>query len=196
MHIPWTQLEGTVLWDDSKRRHESDVWRRYHAFSHPVFLYTQAEAFGYPYCRSLDRAILTHDVISSGVNPEKRCVEWLENRLEKPDFVARKLILSTVTHTPCSDNRLIILDLSSFMVDELRRSGSEAFFQEKAIHQGWDLPTFIKKNTEYLVGLSQRISDGMYSPIVPLEDQDQFSAIREGIMRTLHEFEQFTPDWS
>lgn len=66
-------------------------------------------------------AIFFHDVIYDGKgNHELRSIEYMrESGFDCPK--AEELILSTITHAPCEDNRLILLDLQDFMNPKKRR---------------------------------------------------------------------------
>lgn len=187
MTIPWTQLEGTALWDDAKRRHDADDWRRYHAFGHPIDLYGKAEALGIAYCPALDAGILTHDVIVTGDAPERSSWSWLRSRQDYPDATTGKLILSTAEHRPCADNRLIILDLSGFLSDDERRANTEALRVEKELQHGCCRSTFDIHTRGYLTGLAERISEGMSLDVVPPSDRELLDAIRGGILKTIDE---------
>tara|TARA_R110002051_G_scaffold161058_1_gene232723 strand:+ start:547 stop:1137 length:591 start_codon:yes stop_codon:yes gene_type:complete len=184
---PWTQLAGTDLWEQARSRHDADSWRSYHAFDHPVYLYTKAEALGYRYCASLDAAILTHDVIVSGQTPEQASWEWLKAHQAQPDMVSKRLIMSTVDHLPGADNRLIILDLSGFLHDDVRRANTEALRVEKERQSGWDRETFDLKTLGYLTGLEGRIAQGLDLPVVSPDDGEVLGEIRSGILKTIDE---------
>jgi predicted metal-dependent HD superfamily phosphohydrolase len=97
---PWTRLEGTPLWDAAAQQYaKNDL--DYHDMSHVGRLYAHAERFRLPYDPSLDRAILTHDVILdlAGGN-EARSAVWLRDQLGGEDRVATRLIMTTVQRQP------------------------------------------------------------------------------------------------
>jgi hypothetical protein len=187
-HTPWTRLEGSHLWEEAAGVFEKDTWRRYHAFGHPLSMYKHArDTFGFAYCAALDAGILTHDVIIDHDAPEWASWEWLRVRQVKPDLQARDLILSTEHHRPGADNRLLMLDLSSFMFDEQRRANTEELREEQELKYRWDRETFVLKSTGYLTGLEERIGSGIDGPDVPAADRAALREIHAGIGKTIAE---------
>lgn len=161
--------------------------RRYHSFAHPEEIYRQAESLGLEYDPALDLAILTHDVVLSHSFPEMASWQWLRRRQDVPDFSAYGLIMSTMSHRPRPDNRMIILDLSGFASDDRRRADTAALREEKHLELGWEREEFDAKTGAYLAGLSARIAHGLEDNRVPPADVALLEAIHSGILKTIEE---------
>lgn len=183
----WTKLNGTALWEDARARHDADDWRRYHAFSHPLGMYEMADRLGVEYCHSLDLAILAHDVVLTGAEPELASWEWLKMRQRTPDLKAQGLIMSTKEHRPGVDNRLLVLDLAGFLCDDVRRKNTESLREEKRLEAGWDSEAFNERTHAYLTGLARRIQQGLEGGSATGSEASILSRIHDGIQKTVSE---------
>jgi predicted metal-dependent HD superfamily phosphohydrolase len=194
MGTTWTKLEGTMLWQLAKDRHDADKWRTYHGFNHPLFMYEKAKRiFDFDYCQDLDVAILTHDVINDGLHPEIGSWDWLRGVCDQLNenydtLTVRHLIETTIDHRPGRDNRLILLDLSGFMSD-VRREHTEALREEARRKNGTTDEAFAAGTEAYLTGLLERIEDQLDDPVVPRGDVEYFRAICDGIRGTISEID-------
>ena len=192
--IPWTRLEGSPLWHAAAAAHGVPGWRIFQDFGHPVTLYRQAAGvFQLPYCPDLDAAILLHDVIHDAEpQAERRSAEWAR-RQGCGDKVV-DLILSTETHAPCDDNRLILLDLSNLMNGMSRRAGTEAIRREYLARRGTD-SGFEAGTIAYLAGLRGRILTGIASRTgLSACDRHGFESILGGISEAILELQSADPE--
>ena len=182
--LPWSRLENSALWRASRARHDADIWRDYHAFTHPMRMYGYARTlFDLSYDPHLDRAILAHDVIQSGPDPVGASADWLDERLGCPDPVAREMIEQTRAHRPGPDNRIILLDLADFLHPEQRRASTVAILREGQ-HQH-PLPDTLRASAAYLEGLQARLHDGMMD--APAGDRPYLRQICSEIRVTIDE---------
>jgi len=189
MTTPWTQLEGTSLWSCARAAHDAQAWRRYHGWSHPLHLYDLAgRVFGFDHDRSLDRAILAHDVVQGGPDPVGRSVSWLREMC--PDDRAEALIASTHSHAPKAgqDNRMILLDLADFAWPELARRNTLLLEEEARLGLGWERPLFLRKTEDYLAGLADRVEAGAHG--LDRFETEWFCMIAAGIRTTIREIRE------
>lgn len=153
----WTKLEGTPLWAAAESAYSMNGGI-YHGFDHPKDMYRYASDLKLPYCRSLDRAILAHDVIIDLGHGASECAsaEWLEAMLGECDAVACELIMTTAEHSPKhQDSRLALLDLYSLSDPVIADRNSLLLLEEakmKAAREGrvFDLDTWVKGTCAYL----------------------------------------------
>lgn len=143
---PWTRLEGTQLWADVEAAMQQPAGRHYHNMNHIRQIYKHAAlTFELPYDKSLDLAILAHDVIYDNMpNKELRSAEWLFDRIG--DVQADKHILKTIDHAPTADNRMIILDLADFMDQLQTERNYEAILDESLALYGCTRVEFFEAN--------------------------------------------------
>ena len=195
--VPWTRLQGTALWEAAALAYRQPGWRVFHDFSHPVMLYRQAGAvFDFPYCPDLDAAILLHDVIyDAAPQAERRSADRALRHGCSEKVI--ELILSTESHAPGADNRLILLDLSNLMDREMRRAGTEAMRQEYAARTGGVEPGGFEAGTiRYLAGLRNRIASGIdCGEGLCAGDRDGFGRILAGISEVISDLQptEFEP---
>lgn len=157
----WTKLEGTQIWKDAQAAHEIPAGRHYHNMSHVRRLYHHAAAtFEMPYCADLDHAILVHDVVYNGRHDDVALsVQWLEGqRAGNP--VRKSLVMSTLTHEPCADNRLIILDLADFIYPRISLLNTEKLAREAFAMKGTSRREFLEGASRYLTALSITMQQG------------------------------------
>lgn len=130
-HTPWTRLEGTQLWRDAEAQYAANG-HAYHDMAHVRRLYGHAAELRLPWDLSLDRGILSHDVILDGLPfPERRSAEWLTAHLGEEDQKAIELILTTEDHDLAhADRRLALLDLADFRHKEQRHINSHLLREE------------------------------------------------------------------
>lgn len=189
MTTPWTRLEDTPLWTSARLAHDIPAGRHYHGFHHPLAMYAHAEnTFGIGHDPALDKAILLHDVIVDGkLVPERRSVEWAFSR-GVIDEAVHDMIMRTVDHAPGRDNRLVLLDLADFTVDDLRRRNTELLMKEAADLSGTTPEEFLEGCHAYLSALHDRIRSGVGN-VPDWSDAAAFDAVSEGIARTIEEIE-------
>ena len=190
----WTRLSGTALWRAAEHAHTLPAGRHYHNMEHVRRLYFHAGiTFAMPWCPDLDKAILTHDVINDG-RPlaEQRSVEWLtaEDALTP---ASERLILTTQSHLPCEDNRLILLDLADFMFPRVSQRNTALLAREAADLRGASEAAFARGTITYLECLAGRIATGMPSVTDPDEDR-AFSRICLGIETVIEALQQTLED--
>ena len=183
---PWTKLQGTSLWSKAEDAYSVPAGRHYHNMGHVRRLYEHAFAFGMPYCPHLDRAILAHDVIIDGKPDEvERSAAWLSMRGDN-SRTARALILSTQTHRPCADNRLILLDLSDFIYPDVSRRNTEALAMEAEAIKGEGCEAFVENSIRYLSCLSRVLSEGAPKISCSIE-RNRFARIVKGMNQVVED---------
>lgn len=183
----WSRLEDTELWDLARSAYETPDGRLYHVFDHPLRLYELAETLNMPYNEDLDLAILLHDVIYNGKPDDvRKSADFLLKH--RPDAVkAADLIMSTETHEPCADNRLIILDLYDISDPTLRNKNRELIADELSNLKGTSRDAFYAGNNEFMSDLRNRIIEGVGSTNVSRDDIEHFSVIVKGIRDGIEE---------
>jgi len=194
MSFLWTRLQGTPIWESAISFYE-DGWRDYHGVSHLETLYAHAQnTFQFPYDRSLDLAILAHDVriLNDGWD-ERMSAHWLFELMDTPDLKAQKLILTTIGHRPgAGDTRLALLGLANFMDEDASRADTRKLWNE-ARNRGVGFETWKKGNAQYLRGLFARIENGRPRVKDPKE-QVYWEKISAGISAALADVANFSPE--
>lgn len=181
----WTRLAGTHLWDVAEAAHASPDGRHYHVFAHPLRLYEIAAELDLPYCADLDRAILFHDAIYRGREDD---VEESARLLLAQDPTATKaawLVRTTQDHTPCRDNRLILLDLHDLGDLEISLENRELLIAEFEALKGVSREDFLAGNAGFMRNMVARIVEGVRSPEVHRDDLPRFGRIVQGIRALL-----------
>lgn len=194
--VPWTKLADSDLWRAAETAYDFPRGRTYHAFLHVEGIYGHAERLGIGYHPALDLAILAHDAIQLGTDPEFASAVWLSERRELPDVLlpvlsqATQLILTTRKHHPgpCG-NELIILDLADFIDPIVSRQNTAALRLEAAALRGWSEPEFRVKTCGYLAGLGANLDDGIPS-VRSTRDRELLVEIRAGVERVRVEIDR------
>lgn len=179
----WSRLEDMQIWN-AVREIMSGPGRVYHDFSHVTDMYADAANLGIAWDEALDHAILCHDVIIDGRHPEMSSAHWLA-AWRASDFQpalpeAEALIMTTATHLPGPDNRLVILDLAGLVEDDRRRRGSERVIAERLARDPaarWD--KVVQGSHDYLQGLVARLRGG--NP--PEADREILGRIADGALK-------------
>ncbi len=193
---PWTRLEGTDLWRAAETAYDFPRGRTYHGFAHVGVLYAHAARLGLPYNPALDLAILAHDAVQTGTDPEFASAVWLSECHALPDTClpslgqATRLIMTTRRHQPGTcGNELIMLDLADFADPEVSRLNTAALRLEAAALRGTDDAAFREGTIAYLKGLGERLSTGM--PLVrSARDKALLEEIRAGVERVRVEIDR------
>lgn len=187
--MAWTRLQDTQIWADAEVAYSQPNGRHYHNMGHVLRLYDVAEETVVPYDRALDLAILGHDVIYDD-KPQKelRSAEWLMSYTGPEDYVdfetAYDLIMSTADHTPCEDNRLILLDLHDLGDHDISIKNRELVASEFQALNGITREQFLDGNTKFMLGLADRIDMAYLDPKDHEADIEAFHRISSGIRAT------------
>lgn len=179
---PWTQLEGTAIWEQARSKMAEDPRRIYHTWEHILRLYGWAQEFGLPYSRALDLAILCHDVIwdEKGDN-ELRSIQWMMQHLPDNDPDAGRAALyieTTITHEIGEGCELLVLDLADFLKPDLAVQMSDEvvlehsiFFNKSAVASAQSCQSYLER-----LAVSFQIPDGVEIPQVLQEAVPQIRA--------------------
>lgn len=172
---PWTRLEGTAIWEKAKAEYQRDSRRIWHAFNHILRRYEIAAALDIPYDINLDLAILCHDVIFDEFpQKEARSAQWLVDEIGS--LASRKpceLIMTTETHMPGSDNRMIMIDLYDLLSESRTQEDREMIRLESMALYGITSEQFDIENRKFFAAMSQRY-DAIDFSTLPRQDQPWF----------------------
>lgn len=176
----WTKLRGTEIWTLAERQYDSPAGRAYHNMGHVEHLYEVAEELGYPYDEDLDQAILRHDVIYDK-NPQKefRSALWMLGTVHEASAKTKSLVMSTADHTPCEDNRLIILDLYDLSIKDRREANLILIREESKSLYEISEADFKEANIAFMSGLYDRIMSGR--AMMTYQEEGLFDDILYGI---------------
>lgn len=177
----WTRLEGTELWEAARDAHANPIGRRYHVFAHPMRLYAIAEALGIPYDEDLDKAILFHDAVYRGLPDDVQKSAELLLSLDPTATKAAQLIMTTLTHAPSADNRLVLLDLHDLGDPPLWRQNRVLMAEEFENLKGISREEFTTGSAVFMMDLKRRIIDGVGNSDVHRDDLERFMRIVQGI---------------
>jgi hypothetical protein len=186
-NIPWTRLQGTVLFQLAAETMSRSKRRHYHNFNHVIHLYRHAQyTFAFAYSRALDIAILAHDVIFDSLpDRELRSIEWLRIHLgeDDPDFAeAVEMIIATIDHRLTADYRMVLLDLADFIEPVTSDENTDLLRLEAADLHGVRGVGFSMSCEAYLGGLVERVRE---NPNLLMEHhRNHHENICRGICRT------------
>lgn len=173
--LQWTRLAGSPEWNRAESLYASPDGRFYHGFHHVLRLYEVAAETGVPYDADLDYGILYHDAIYEGDEDDvRRSAEALLS--VRPGAAgAVSLIMTTETHAPTSDNRLVLLDLHDLTIPDLAAKNRELLAAECLALKGVGRDEFDRGSRAFLCGLRRRISAGI--GVANQSDADAFRRI-------------------
>ena len=91
----------------------------------------------------------------------------------------KSLVMSTANHTPCDDNRLIILDLYDLSIKDRREANTALIREEsKSLYEISDTD-FKRANVDFMKGLYDRILSGR--EMMTYQEEGLFDDILYGI---------------
>lgn len=166
-----------------------DKRRTFHNWEHVERVYTWCNKLELSYDLSLDLAIAFHDVIyDENKDKELRSIDMMKDiirnyeisNLEQENIdKAEFLIKTTISHTPCEDNRLILCDLGDISVQFFREINFKKIIRESVALYGKERDTTLLANINFIKGIRNNLEDNIEN--WPSDERPVFFSILAGI---------------